>query len=219
MDRTTAAAILEALRNEQGADLSSHEFIRADDAFELLVLTILSAQTTDRNVNAVRDKLFSRYPTPAALAAASPADIERIIRPTGYYHAKTRHITGTARAIVRRFEGIVPCTMEELLTLPGVGRKTANIVLARGFGLCSGIAVDTHVGRVSRLLGISDSPSPLKVERDLMALYPPDAWGEINTRFIIHGRSTCIARRPRCEICCLQAYCRYYQDLQRTSTE
>ena len=183
--------------------------------FQVLISTILSAQTTDRTVDAVAPALFSRFPTPASLAGADAGEIEAIIHATGFFHTKARHIIGTARALVRDFGGRVPGTMEGLLTLPGVGRKTANIVLAHAFHVHEGIAVDTHVKRVARRIGLSDGTDPDRIERDLTDLYPRDLWGSINTVFIAHGRTLCTARNPRCPECPVRGDCRYFRNLRK----
>ncbi|WP_298666792.1 endonuclease III [uncultured Methanofollis sp.] len=182
------------------------------DPFEVLVLTILSAQTTDRSVEAVRPILFARYPTPAALAAADVEEVAAIVRPTGFYRVKARHIVGAARMVADTFGGEVPATLDGLLSLPGVGRKTANIVLSNAFGIDEGIAVDTHVRRISRLLGLTDEDDPAKIEKDLTALFPRRVWGEVNALCVQHGRAVCIAGRPRCDLCPLTPWCRHFRD-------
>jgi endonuclease III len=174
--------------------------------FELLAATILSAQTTDENVNQVTPALFAAYPTAADLAAADPADVERIIHRTGFFRSKTRNLLGMARALEERFGGQVPERMEELVTLPGVGRKTANVVLSVGMGR-PGLPVDTHVGRLARRLALTTETDPVKVEHELNALVPPAERGKLSLRLILHGRRVCAARRPRCEDCILQDFC------------
>ncbi len=174
--------------------------------FELLVATILSAQTTDERVNQVTPRLLRRYPTAADLAAADPEDVERLIRPTGFFRSKTRSLLAMARALEERFGGEVPVAMEDLVTLPGVGRKTANVVRSVAFGL-PGLAVDTHVGRLSRRLGLTEEDDPVKVERAVAPLLPADQLGTFGLRLILHGRQVCVARRPRCEICVLNDFC------------
>jgi len=207
MDSSTALRIFRALAKrypdalEPGRDRGT--------PFQVLISTILSAQTTDRAVDAVAPTLFSRFPTPQALAGAEIGEIEMIIHPTGFFHTKARHIIGTSQALVRDFGGRVPGTMEELLTLPGVGRKTANIVLAHAFNIQEGIAVDTHVKRIAGRIGFSDETDPDRIERDLTAIYPRELWGSINTLFISHGRTLCTARNPRCPECPVRRECRY----------
>lgn len=177
------------------------------NAFELLVATILSAQTTDVRVNLVTPKLFSRYPNAAALARARQADVEAIIKSTGFFRNKARSIIGMAQAVVADHGGKVPGTMDELLTLPGVGRKTANVVLGNAFGLNEGVVVDTHVARLSRLLGLTRQTDPVKIEQALMKLFPRDDWALLSHLLIFHGRRVCIARRPKCGECVLADVC------------
>lgn len=175
--------------------------------FQLLVATILSAQCTDRRVNAVTGGLFRRWPTPRALAAARPADLEAVIRSTGFFRAKAKSILGCCRGLEERHAGAVPRTLEELVHLPGVGRKTANVVMGSAFGLASGVVVDTHVGRISRRLGLTRHADAVKAERDLAAVLPRDHWIAFSHRLIEHGRAVCTARRPRCEGCILADLC------------
>ncbi|MHB1583144.1 MAG: endonuclease III [Acidimicrobiales bacterium] len=176
------------------------------DPFQLLVATILSAQCTDARVNMVTPTLFRRYPDPAALAGADPAEVEEIIRSTGFFRAKTRSLLGMARGLVERFDGEVPQKLEDLVTLDGVGRKTANVVRSVAFGL-PGLPVDTHVGRLARRLGLTSEQDPVKVEQDLDRLVPPNERGGLSLRLILHGRSTCLARSPRCTACLLVDIC------------
>lgn len=177
-----------------------------DNPFQLLVATILSAQTTDERVNQVTPALFARYPTAADLAAADPDEVERIIYPTGFFRAKTRSLIGMSAALEERFGGEVPTAMADLVTLPGVGRKTANVLRSVGFRL-PGLPVDTHVGRLSRRLGLSAETDPVKVEAELNALVPAGERGKLSLRMILHGRRVCLARRPRCENCVLADFC------------
>lgn len=214
MDRETACRVYSLLRRKFDDPASPRTFLEFENPYQIVILTILSAQTTDRNVNAVRDELFTRYPRPGDLAAARQEDVEAIIRSLGFYHAKATHIIGTARALAERFNGRVPCTMEELLTLPGVGRKTANIVLNHAYGINEGIAVDTHVRRVSVRIGFSSHPDPARIECDLMALFPKKVWGELNYLLIRHGRATCTARNPRCSECPVRSYCAYFSQVR-----
>ena len=175
--------------------------------FQLLVAVILSAQTTDVGVNKVTPVLFERFPTPEALAGADPAQVEQIVHPTGFFRNKTKNIMGAAQRIVAEYDGRVPDTMEDLLTLPGVARKTANIVLYNAFGKAEGIAVDTHVFRLAHRLGYSSEKDTNKVERDLMGLFPPEEWGALTYRLIEHGRAVCDAKRPICGQCALSDLC------------
>ncbi len=177
-----------------------------ESAFQLLAATILSAQTTDVRVNLVTPKLFATYPDPESLARADPGKLEEIIRSTGFFRAKSRSLVGMAQALVERFGGEVPAVMEDLVTLPGVGRKTANVVLSVAFGK-PGLAVDTHVGRLARRLGFTTSQDPEVVERDVDALVPPQEWGALSLRLILHGRAVCVARTPRCATCMLADVC------------
>jgi endonuclease-3 len=174
--------------------------------FELLVATILSAQTTDESVNAVTPILFARYPDARALADADPGEVERIIVPTGFFRNKTRSIIACARALVDRFEGEVPPRMEDLVTLPGVGRKTANVVLGVAWGI-PGLAVDTHVTRLTGLLGLTHHTDPVKIEAEVCANLPPEEWTNFGLRLILHGRQVCIARKPNCPGCVLNDFC------------
>ena len=176
------------------------------NAYELLAATILSAQCTDVMVNRVTPALFARYPTPAALAAADAAELEEIIHPTGFYRAKARSLIGMAAAVEERFGGQVPGTMAELVTLPGVGRKTGSVILGHWFDEPA-IAVDTHVLRLSRRLGLSDSDDPVRVEADLKEVWPRRMWADTGLRLIMHGREVCTARRPRCDECPLVNAC------------
>ena len=176
------------------------------DAWELLVATILSAQTTDARVNTVTPELFRRYPTPADLADADPGEVAELIRPTGFYQNKTRSILGMAEAVVERFDGEVPSRLEDLVTLPGVGRKTANVVRSVAFDL-PGLPVDTHVGRLSRRLALTEQSDPVKVEFELNSYVPTAQRGSFSLRMILHGRRVCLAKSPRCGECVLEDIC------------
>jgi len=178
-----------------------------EDAYQLLVATILSAQCTDARVNMVTPELFARYPGPAELARAMPSDVEEMIRSTGFFRNKTRSLIGMAQAVVADHGGEVPRTMERLRVLPGVGRKTANVVLGNAYGINEGITVDTHVARVSRRLGLTDQEDPVKIERNLMPLFPRKEWALLSHLLIFHGRQICLARRPRCGECPLSDLC------------
>ena len=177
--------------------------------FELLIATVLSAQTTDVRVNMVTPTLFAKYPGPADLAAADRADIEAIIQSTGFFRAKTQSIIGLSQAIVERFGGEVPSRMQDLVTLPGVGRKTANVVLGNAFGV-PGITVDTHFGRLARRFGWTINTDADKVEADVAALIPKREWTILSHRLIWHGRRCCHARRPACGVCPLARLCPSY---------
>jgi endonuclease-3 len=187
---------------------SARELCALDFAnpFQLLVATVLSAQTTDEQVNLVTPKVFERYPTPAQLGQADPAELETLIHSTGFFRSKARSLMGLGAALDDRFGGTVPHTMEELVTLPGVGRKTANVVLSVGFEL-PGLPVDTHVTRLTRRLGLTESRDPVHIESDVTALLPRPEWGAFSLRLILHGRRVCNARQPRCGDCVLADFC------------
>lgn len=176
-------------------------------AWELLVATILSAQCTDVRVNLVTPELFRRFPAPQAMATASLPELERLVRTTGFFRNKAKNILGAAQRVVREFGGKVPSTMEQLLTLPGVARKTANVVLGSWFGVASGVVVDTHVFRISHRLGLTLATTPEKVEQDLMRILPKDHWIDFSHQIIQLGREICVARKPRCADCILEDLC------------
>jgi endonuclease-3 len=175
--------------------------------FQLLIATILSARSTDARVNLVTPALFRLWPDPGSLAAAPLPEIETVIRSTGFYRAKARALQGCARAIVERHAGRVPDTMEALTALPGVGRKTANVVLGAGFGIASGIVVDTHMARVARRLGLTRRTDPVRIERDLIARVPREEWIFLSIAGVLHGRYVCVARAPRCAQCPVAGHC------------
>ena len=177
------------------------------DPMQLLVATILSAQCTDLRVNLVTTELFKKYRSAEDYSNADPSVFEQEIRSTGFYRNKTRNIIGAARLIVEKYGGRVPDTMEELIQFPGVARKPANIVLANAYGKIEGIAVDTHVKRLSKLLGLTTYSDPVKIERDLMKITPREEWSNLNHLFVFHGRSVCIARRPKHDKCALYSLC------------
>ncbi len=181
--------------------------LRHNSALELLVATILSAQSTDARVNMVTPTLFAKYKTARDFASADPRVLEQEIHSTGFFRNKTRSIVGMAQALVERHGGAVPDTMDQLVELPGVGRKTANVVLGTWFGKNEGIVVDTHVQRLATLLGLTKEKDPVKIERDLMALVPRDKWTWFSHTLILHGRRVCIARRPKCEMCVVNRLC------------
>jgi endonuclease-3 len=175
--------------------------------FQLLISTILSAQCTDVRVNEVTAKLYPKYPTPEAFAYANPSELEKDIRPTGFFRNKTKSIMGASKKIIDEHHGQVPKTMEELLTLPGVARKTANVVLGTAFGIASGIVVDTHVQRLSGRLDLTKNTDPKKIEQDLMKVIPRERWISFSHQLIWHGRQICVARKPRCIECSLEPLC------------
>ncbi|HLA85728.1 MAG TPA: endonuclease III [Thermoguttaceae bacterium] len=174
---------------------------------ELLVATILSAQCTDRRVNQVTPGLFRKYPTAADYATAPIGELEKGIQSTGFFRNKAKNIQECCRLLVERFDGQVPRDLESLVALPGVGRKTANVILGTAFGIASGVVVDTHVARVSRRLGLTEHKDPVKIERDLTAVLPEEQWIAFSHELILHGRGTCMARKPRCEECVLGDIC------------
>jgi len=178
-----------------------------DTPLELIVATVLSAQCTDERVNRVTKRLFPAYPDARAYAEAPLDELEEAVRPTGFYRNKAKHIQGLARKVLEDFDGEVPSTMEELLTLPGVARKTANVVLSNAFGVHEGIVVDTHVKRVAHRLGLTDETDPAKIERDLMGILPRDEWRSFPWWLILHGRTVCHARRPACDTCPVRDAC------------
>ncbi len=177
-----------------------------DGPFQLLVATILSAQCTDERVNMTTPALFARYPDPASMAGAERSELEALVRPTGFFRSKSASLMGMATALIDRFHGDVPSAMADLVTLPGVGRKTANVVRSVAFGL-PGLPVDTHVLRLSRRLGLTDGTDPVKVEMALNPLVPATERGSFSLRMILHGRAVCRARQPRCERCVLSDFC------------
>ena len=196
--------IIRILRREYPRSRTALEF---ETPLQILVATILAAQCTDVKVNQITPRLFRRYPTAEALAAADRLELEEEIRPTGFFRNKAKSIIGAARKIVEEFGGEVPANMADLITLPGVARKTANIVLSSGYDIAEGIAVDTHVKRLSGRLGFSRQSDPEKIERNLMKLVPRKDWLDFNYMLVNHGRKVCQARKPRCPECPLQRLC------------
>lgn len=200
-------------RASEIARILKKEYARAECAlthanpFELLIATILSAQCTDERVNLVTPGLFAKYPTPAAMLRAEPGAIESLIRSTGFYNNKAKNIRGACEILVKEFGATVPKTMEELLRLPGVARKTANVVLGTGYGIPSGFVVDTHIHRLARRLGLTDHDDPVKIERDLCQLFKMQDWIFLGHAFIWHGRRVCVARAPRCKDCVIAELC------------
>ena len=203
-DLKRVAAILDILaKTYPGVVCSLHH----RNAWELTVATILSAQSTDARVNMVTPELFKRFPTPKAMAAAPLPEIEELIHSTGFFRNKAKSIKGAAQVVVDEFGGEVPRTMDEMLKLPGVARKTANVVLGSWYGIASGIVVDTHVMRLSRRLELTKETAPEKIERDLMTIIPQDHWINFSHELIHHGRQVCIARKPKCVDCTLEKLC------------
>ena len=179
----------------------------AQNAWELLVATVLAAQCTDARVNTVTPELFRRWPTPAALAEAPLEELESVIRPTGFFHSKAKNLLGAARRVRDVFDGQIPKSIEDLVTIPGVARKTANVVLFGAYGINEGLAVDTHVKRIAYRLGLTDETDPIPIERDLMKLFPREEWGDVNHRMVWFGREVCDARKPLCESCEMRPFC------------
>ena len=179
----------------------------AQNAWELLVATVLAAQCTDARVNTVTPELFRRWPTPAALAEAPIEELEGVIRPTGFYHSKAKNLLGAARRVCDVFDGQIPQNIEDLISIPGVARKTANVVLFGAYGINEGLAVDTHVKRIAYRLGLTDETDPIPIERDLMKLFPREEWGDVNHRMVWFGREVCDARKPLCDTCEMLSFC------------
>ena len=212
------------MTNELDLSISGDEIVRTLDPlyprvktplthknnFQLLIATILSAQCTDAQVNRVTPILFSRFPDAGKLSSANLRDLERIVKSTGFYHMKAERIKKVSQMITKQFGGEVPSTLDELIKLPGVGRKTANIVLSAGFDKIEGIAVDTHVKRLSQRIGLSAEKTPEKIEKDLMKITTPNLWPSLSLLLIFHGRAICHARRPESEKCVLSKRCQYY---------
>jgi endonuclease-3 len=181
--------------------------LKHENAFQLLISTILSAQCTDVRVNQVTQELYKKYRTPEDFAYANPAELENEIRPTGFFRNKTKSMIGASKGIIEKFGGQVPRTMEEILMLPGVARKTGNVVLGTAYGIASGVVVDTHVQRLSNRLDLTRNEDPKKIEQDLMAIIPPERWIQFSHQLIWHGRRVCFARKPNCAACNLEKIC------------
>jgi endonuclease-3 len=196
--------VIKKLRKEFPGATTALDF---RNPYELLISTILSAQCTDERVNMVTPGLFKKYPDPKSLAKADLPELEQEIRSTGFFRMKAKNIRACSESIVERHGGVVPKSFEQLVALPGVGRKTANCVMGAAFGVNSGVVVDTHVHRISRLLGLTANDDPVKIEQDLMPIIPQKDWYDFSNLIILHGRKTCIARRPKCDACVLQKLC------------
>jgi endonuclease-3 len=201
-----ANAVVERLAGEYPGTATELCALHHENPFQLLIATILSAQTTDENVNKVTPAVFARYPTAADLAAANPLELEDLIHSTGFFRSKAKNLIGMGAALDERFGGEVPTELDDLVTLPGVGRKTGNVIRSVAFGL-PGLPVDTHVGRLSIRLGLTTETDPVKAELALNDLVPPDERGAFSLRMILHGRQVCDARRPRCDVCLLNDIC------------
>jgi endonuclease-3 len=204
-EKTRRARLIYARLNRQYPD--AHCELDFRTPYELIVATILSAQCTDARVNLVTPLFFQRFPTPQSLAQADPAEVEDLIRSTGFFRNKTRSLIGMAQGLTERHGGIVPKTMDQLRELPGVGRKTANVVLGNAYGINEGVTVDTHVTRVAGRLALTRNTMPERIEQDLMELFPRKQWTLLSHLLIWHGRRVCIARRPRCEACAVNELC------------
>lgn len=202
--KSHALEILSRLKREYP---DAHCELDFETPLQLLIATILSAQCTDKRVNMVTPDLFKTFPDAESLSAADPEKLEELIRSTGFFRNKTKSLLGMSAAVAERHGGNVPSTMEELFQLPGVGRKTANVVLGNAFGINEGVVVDTHVGRLAVRLGLTDETDPVKVEQVLMALFPREDWGLLSHLLIFHGRRVCIARAPKCPECVLNDIC------------
>jgi len=202
--KARALQIIARLKREYPEARCSLDF---ETPHQLMVATILSAQCTDERVNMVTPALFTKYRNVKAFAEADQKELEKDIYATGFYSNKAKSIRSSAKKLMEEYGGEIPRALDELVKLPGVGRKTASVILGVGFGLAEGVVVDTHVGRISRLLGLTAASEPLKIERDLMKIIPKEAWIDFSHLLIFHGRAVCIARRPRCAECCLAEWC------------
>ena len=202
--KARAARVIELLEKQYPEAEIALEYA---NPLELLISTILSAQATDEQINAITPKLFKKYKTPEDFANADVKELEQYIKSSGFYHNKAKNIQNCCRTLVEKFNSKVPNTMDELLQLQGVGRKTANIVLANAFGVVEGIAVDTHVGRLAQRLGLSEKSDPNKIEQDLMQLIPKNIWMRLTDLLIFHGRKICTAKKPNCAGCVLNKIC------------
>jgi endonuclease-3 len=203
--RIARAAEIYELLSEEYPD--AHCELDFENPFQLAVATILSAQTTDERVNMVTPALFKKYPDARRLSSARQEDVEQIIRSTGFFRNKAKSIIGFARGLMAEHEGAVPSTLAALAALPGVGRKTANVILGNAFGIAEGVVVDTHVTRLATLLRLTRQETPEKIEQDLMALFPRERWTMLSHLLIWHGRRVCVARKPRCEACAVSHLC------------
>jgi endonuclease III len=201
-----AAEVVRRLAEEYPGTAKELCALEFENPYQLLVATILSAQSTDETVNRVTPAVLARYPTPADLANANPEELEKLIYPTGFFRSKAKSVIGMARALVDRFDGEVPRDLADLVTLPGVGRKTGNVVRSVAFGL-PGLPVDTHVARLVRRLKLTNETDPVKIELDLNGIIEPEEQGALSLRLILHGRQVCTARKPRCDICILNDIC------------
>ncbi len=202
--QSIADAVLPLLRKRYPQVASALDW---ENPWELMVATVLAAQCTDARVNQVTPVLFERWPGPAELALATQPEVEEVVRSTGFFRNKAKNLIAAANRVINVYNGKVPDSMEELITLPGVARKTANIVLSNAYGINQGLAVDTHVKRISGRLGLTESTDPVRIERDLMQLFPQETWGEVNHLLVYFGRDVCNARKPACSACELAEVC------------
>lgn len=210
MNKSKANEIFNIIKNEYGGKPVC--FLKSEDPFQLLTAVILSAQCTDRMVNSVTPALFKRFPDAQAMGGCDLDELMGIIRPTGFYKNKAQNIKKCACALIEKHGGKVPETMEELVELPGVGRKTANVILQNAFGITCGIVVDTHVKRLSNRIGFSKNEDPADIEADVMKLLPQKDWEAYSYYLILHGRAVCDARKPKCGDCCVKSYCDYFKE-------
>lgn len=207
-NKNDAKKIIEILKEYYSDATCSLDFTTP---FEMVVATILSAQCTDERVNKTTPSIFPYYSTPEDFANMDIKKLEEFIHPCGFYKNKAKNIKACAQKLIDDFNGVVPQTADELISLPGVGRKTANVVMLEAFGIAEGIAVDTHAKRISNLIGLSEESDPLKIEQDLLKLFPKEYIKDVNHLFVWHGRNTCLARKPQCERCPVRDYCKYYK--------
>lgn len=212
MNKKDAIKIVEILKDKYPEAKCSLDF---NTPFELVVAVMLSAQCTDERVNKTTPNIFNKYSTPQHFAQIDLTELEKLIHPCGFYRNKAKNIKLCAKKIVDEFSGIVPNTMQYLLTLPGIGRKSANVIMLEVFGIAEGIAVDTHAKRLSNKIGLSENLGPDKIEQDLLTLFPKDYLKDINHLFIWHGRNICIARNPKCNICPIYKYCSYFSNISK----
>ncbi|MDD3406793.1 MAG: endonuclease III [Methanomicrobium sp.] len=215
MNQSDALKICSLLKKLYVKDDTVFNFLDFENPFQILIMTILSAQTTDKTVNKVKKILFKKYPDCESLSEAELSDVESIIKSTGFYHSKAKNIILASKILCSDYGGSIPSDIKSLTCLPGVGRKTANIVLNHAYGINEGIAVDTHVKRVAYRLGMTDNKDPDKIEKDLTRLFPKSEWGMINFLLISHGRAVCDAKKPACEICRLKSMCRFFKNEEK----
>ncbi len=201
---TTAREVLSRLKSLYP---EPHIALHWKTPWQLLVASVLSAQSTDKQINKITPKFFARWPNPAALSRARLEEVQDVIRPAGFYRVKAKNLINSANMVTRKFNGLVPASMNELLLLPGVARKTANVILFNAFGISQGIAVDTHVRRISLRLKLTESDNPVRIEKDLMDLFPESEWGILNQMMVLFGREICKAKKPLCSSCPLADIC------------